>query len=159
MPLAPMLDTPGFLTRDPLLWAEASKVLYAGNISFPSARPTRILTTNFPTNASKPGDDLLLNFLSQVTSLLQTNTTTSIDLPSSWALTSNTSVPLDTYTNLTYPILIAQSQIKAIRDPFYADYAAAHAGRCPNARSVAGSIEIVTTLRIVQPVAASPHRS
>ena len=131
MPLAPMLDTPGFLTRDPLLWAEASKVLYAGNISFPSARPTRILTTNFPTNASKPGDDLLLNFLSQVTSLLQTNTTTSIDLPSSWASTSNTSVPLDTYTNLTYPILIAQSQIKAIRDPFYADYAAAHAGRKP----------------------------
>ena len=31
---------------------------------------------------------------------------------------------------------------------------AAHAGRCPNARSVAGAIEIVTTLDIVQPVAA-----
>jgi Asp-tRNA(Asn)/Glu-tRNA(Gln) amidotransferase A subunit family amidase len=131
MPLAPMLDTPGFLTRDPLLWAEASKVLYAGNISFPSARPNRILTTNFPTNASNPGDDLLLNFLSQATSLLQANTTTAIDLPTAWAATSNTSVPLDTYTNLTYPILIAQSQIKAIRDPFYADYATAHPGRKP----------------------------
>jgi len=131
MPLAPMLDTPGFLTRDPLLWAEASRILYAGNISFPSARPNRILTTDFPTNATKPGDALLLNFLSQVTSLLKANTTTAIDLPTSWALTSNTSTPLETYTNLTYPILIAQSQIKAIRDPFYADYAAAHAGRKP----------------------------
>jgi hypothetical protein len=130
MPLAPMLDTPGFLTRDPLLWAEASKVLYAGNISFPSARPTRILTTNFPTNATKPGDDLLLNFLTQVTSFLQANAT-AIDLPRSWAATSNTSTPLETYTNLTYPILIAQSQTKAIRDPFYADYAALHAGRKP----------------------------
>jgi hypothetical protein len=130
MPLAPMLDTPGFLTRDPLLWAEASKVLYAGNISFPSVRPTRILTTNFPTNATKPGDDLLLNFLTQVTSSLQANAT-AIDLPRSWAATSNTSTPLETYTNLTYPILIAQSQTKAIRDPFYADYAALHAGRKP----------------------------
>jgi hypothetical protein len=130
MPLAPMLDTPGFLTRDPLLWAEASKVLYAGNISFPSVRPTRILTTNFPTNATKPGDDLLLNFLTQVTSFLQANAT-AIDLPRSWAATSNTSTPLETYTNLTYPILIAQSQTKAIRDPFYADYAALHAGRKP----------------------------
>jgi uncharacterized OsmC-like protein len=31
---------------------------------------------------------------------------------------------------------------------------AAHAARCPNARSVAGSIEIVTNLSIVAPVAA-----
>ena len=31
---------------------------------------------------------------------------------------------------------------------------AAHAARCPNARSVSDSIEIVTHLRIVQPVAA-----
>lgn len=131
MPLAPMLDTPGFLTRDPLLWAEASKILYAGNITFPSARPTRILTTNFPTNATqKPGDDLLIDFLSKTSDFLQANTT-AIDLPTAWAITSNTSTPLDTYLNLTYPILIAQSQTKAIRDTFYADYAAAHAGRKP----------------------------
>jgi Asp-tRNA(Asn)/Glu-tRNA(Gln) amidotransferase A subunit family amidase len=131
MSLAPMLDTPGFLTRDPLLWAEASKVLYAGNISFPSARPRNILTTNFPTNATKLGDDLLIGFLSQVTSLLQAKPPTAIDLSAYWATTSNTSTPLETYTNLTYPILIAQSQTKAIRDPFYADYAALHAGRKP----------------------------
>lgn len=31
---------------------------------------------------------------------------------------------------------------------------AVHAGRCPNARSVSGSIEIITNLRIVQPVTA-----
>jgi Asp-tRNA(Asn)/Glu-tRNA(Gln) amidotransferase A subunit family amidase len=131
MPLAPMLDTPGFLTRDPLLWAQASKVLYAGNITFPSARPTRILTTNFPTNATqKPGDDLLIDFLSKISDFLQANTT-AIDLPAAWTKSSNTSTPLETYLNLTYPILIAQSQIKAIRDPFYAAYAAAHAGRKP----------------------------
>ena len=130
MPLAPELDTPGLLTRDPLLWAEASKIMYAGNISFPSARPTRILTTNFPTNATSPSDTILRNFLSQVTDLLQANTTP-IDLPTAWAATSNTSTPLETYLNLTYPILIAQSQTANIRDPFYADYAAAHAGRRP----------------------------
>lgn len=31
---------------------------------------------------------------------------------------------------------------------------AVHAGRCPNARSVGGSIDVVTNLEIVQPVAA-----
>lgn len=130
MPLAPQLDTPGFLTRDPLLWAEASRIMYAGNISFPSARPNHILTTGFPTKATEPGDEILIDFLAKVTEYLQANTT-AIDLSASWVSTSNTSTPLETYVNLTYPILIAQEQIKNIRDPFYADYAAVHSGRKP----------------------------
>jgi hypothetical protein len=33
--------------------------------------------------------------------------------------------------NITYPLLISQEQTKLVRDPFYADYAAAHEGRLP----------------------------
>lgn len=130
MPLAPELDTAGFLTRDPLLWADAAEVLYAGNISFPSGRPTSIITSGFPTNATEPGDELLINFAKQVTAFLQANTTT-IDVPAAWAASSNISDPLESYTNITYPIIIAQQQIKNIREPFYADYAAANDGRRP----------------------------
>lgn len=130
MPLAPELDTPGFLTRDPLLWAEASKVMYAGNITSPSARPTRIVTTGFPTNDTKPGDQLLINFIEQVTAFIKANTT-AIDIPTAWTATSNVNVTLDSYLNITYPIIIAQQQVKRIRDPFYADYAAANDGRLP----------------------------
>ena len=130
MPLAPELDTPGFLTRDPILWAEASKVMYAGNITSPPARTTRIVTTGFPTTASKPGDQLLIDFLEQVTAFLEANTT-AIDIPKAWASTSNVNITLESYLNITYPIIIAQQQIKRIRDPFYADYAAANDGRRP----------------------------
>jgi hypothetical protein len=130
MPLAPELDTPGFLTRDPLLWAEASQVMYKGNITSPSARPTRIVTTGFPANATKPGDQLLINFLEQVTTFMKANTTT-IDIHATWAATSNVNVTLESYLNITYPIIIAQQQVKRIRDPFYADYAAANDGRRP----------------------------
>jgi hypothetical protein len=130
MPLAPELDTPGFLTRDPLLWTEASKVMYKGNITSASARPTRIVTTGFPTNATKPGDQLLMNFLEQVTTFMKANTTT-IDIHATWAATSTVNVTLETYLNITYPIIIAQQQVKRIRDPFYADYAAANDGRRP----------------------------
>jgi Asp-tRNA(Asn)/Glu-tRNA(Gln) amidotransferase A subunit family amidase len=130
MPLAPELDTPGFLTRDPILWAEASRVMYAGNITSSPARPTRIVTTGFPMNATKPGDQLLINFLEQITTFTKANVT-AIAIPEVWAATSNVNITLESYLNITYPIIIAQQQVKRIRDPFYADYAAANDGRRP----------------------------
>ena len=130
MPLAPELDTPGFLTRDPILWAEASKVMYAGNITSPPARPARIITTGFPTEATKPGDQLLIDFLEQVTTFIKASTT-AVNIPEAWAATSNINITLESYLNITYPIIIAQQQVKRIRDPFYADYAAANDGRRP----------------------------
>lgn len=132
MPLAPELDTPGFLTRDPMLWAEASKVMYQGNITFPSARPSKIFTSGFPVNASKPSDQLLINFRDQVTGFLKANTTT-YNVTAAWAAAppANASSSLASYTNLTYAIIISQQQSKLVRDPFYADYAAAYDGRKP----------------------------
>ena len=51
MPLAPELDTSGFLTRDPVLWTEAAKALYKENITISSSYPSKILTFGFPTSA------------------------------------------------------------------------------------------------------------
>lgn len=63
MPLAPELDTAGFLTKDPLLWMEAAQVLYGPNITISRQYPKMIKTVSFPTNVSESGDELILDFL------------------------------------------------------------------------------------------------
>lgn len=132
MPLAPELDTSGFLTKDPLLWAEAAKVLYGNNITMSHKYPKKILTYEFPTNVSKNGDQLLIDFMGNLSSFLDAEVTT-LDIDAAWNETrpANITDSLDDMFGLTYAILIAQRQTALVRDPFYADYAAAHDGRRP----------------------------
>lgn len=132
MPLAPELDTSGFLTKDPLLWAEAAKVLYGNNITVSHKYPKKIMTYEFPTNVSKNGDQLLIDFMGNLSSFLGAEVTT-LDLDAVWNETrpANITDSLDDMFGLTYAILIAQRQTALVRDPFYADYAAAHDGRRP----------------------------
>ena len=54
MPLAPELDTAGFLTRDPVLWSKAQRVLYS-NLSTFTSYPRTIKAFQYPTNASEIG--------------------------------------------------------------------------------------------------------
>ncbi|KAI5207761.1 amidase signature enzyme [Aureobasidium subglaciale] len=131
MPMAPQLDTPGFLTRHPDIWIAASKVLYGENITMSHRYPSKIQTINWPTSNDSVADGLLLNFLDKVTTLLNASTTT-LNLTEQWAQThpmNVTSSVLD-LMNLTYAVLIGQ-QTTSLRDPFYAAYSAANAGRVP----------------------------
>jgi hypothetical protein len=97
----------------------------------PSPHSTCIIITGFPSNATKSGDQLLISFLKQATTILKA-TTTPINLHNTWSITSTINTTLDTYyLNITYPIIIAQQQIKRVRDPFDADYTAADDGRRP----------------------------
>nr|POE54356.1 amidase 1 [Quercus suber] len=114
MPLAPELDTAGFLTKDPAVWAAAGKVLYQDNVTISHSYPKQIKLYNFPTNATLPGDQLLIDFVTKVQAFLGA-TVQSWDIDAAWNRThSNTS-----------------EQTALVRDPFYADYAAAHSGRRP----------------------------
>jgi hypothetical protein len=124
MPLAPELDTAGFLTRDPVLWSTAQKVLY-NNLSSFAGYPKKIKTFEYPTNASESGSDaVLVGFLNKLQSFLSANVST-VNLTALWASTgpSNTTSDLDELLNITYPILISKEQIDLVRKPFYADYA------------------------------------
>lgn len=69
MPLAPELDTAGFLTKDPILWMEAAKALYGSNITVTRKYPKKIKAVSFPTNVSESGDELILDFLEGLTAL------------------------------------------------------------------------------------------
>lgn len=83
MPLAPELDTSGFLTRDPILWGEAAKALYLDNITITHSYPKHIKLYDFPTKASQPGDQLLLDFVAKVAKYMKAETT-NYDLEGSW---------------------------------------------------------------------------
>lgn len=133
MPLAPTLDTAGFLTRSPYLWGTAQSVLYGSKYKASySSYPSKIYAYNYPKNASEsPSSAVLVSFLSKLTGFLSADTS-AINLTALWASTNPTSTPpLTELLNITYPILISKEQIRLVRDPFYADYAAAHDGRTP----------------------------
>jgi hypothetical protein len=134
MPLSPVLDTAGFLTRDPILWHTAAKVLYETNITnnFTSF-PSKIITSGFPITATTPAETVLLNFLTNLEVFLNASTS-SLDYVSLWANTTPSAAgdtSINDYLNIVYPVLISQQQYNLITLPFYADYAAAHGGRRP----------------------------
>ena len=130
MPLAPQLDTPGFLTRDPVVWAEASKVMYGDNITFTSSYPSEVLTIGFPTEADDEGEQVLLDFLAGLTDFLSGNSS-AYNLTADWAETGTNDSPLNVFLNTTYATIITKAQTELVRDPFYAAYAAANDGRRP----------------------------
>ncbi|KAK2741669.1 glutamyl-tRNA amidotransferase [Colletotrichum kahawae] len=136
MPLSPTLDTPGFLTRDPRIWDEAQKALYRENYtSFVGAEvvyPKTVYTLGFPTDET-PAGQMLNKFAASLAAFLHTNVT-ELNLRKAWAATGPESVKglgLTEVLGATYATLITKEQTALVRDPFYADYAAAHDGRRP----------------------------
>ncbi|KAL8724664.1 MAG: hypothetical protein Q9181_006724, partial [Wetmoreana brouardii] len=132
MPLAPEMDTAGFLCRDPSIWKAAGTALYA-NLSFYSQYPQTIQTLNFPTTATNEASTIILSFLTQLQSFLNATKTTALNLTTSWTASRPASAPssLSSLLNITYPILISKEQTRLVRDPFFAAYAAVHDGRKP----------------------------
>lgn len=131
MPLAPELDTAGFLCRDPTIWSAAARTLYA-DLKFYDQYPKQIQTIGFPTSTDTESNTIILNFLSKLEDFLSAKTT-ALNLTSLWNTTKPLTAPasLTTLLNITYPVLISKEQINLVRDPFYAAYAAVHDGRLP----------------------------
>ncbi|KAJ0369353.1 hypothetical protein COL26b_010509 [Colletotrichum chrysophilum] len=136
MPLSPTLDTPGFLTRDPRIWDAAQKALYRDNYtSFAGAEvvyPKTVYTLGFPSDET-PAGQMLNKFAASLAAFLDTNVT-EFNLTEAWASSGPESVKglsLTEVLGATYATLITKEQTALVRDPFYADYAAAHDGRRP----------------------------
>ncbi|KAJ9486587.1 hypothetical protein VN97_g6734 [Penicillium thymicola] len=136
MPMSPLLDTAGFLTRDVQLWRAAAEVMYkdAGLKSY-TKYPKSIKTIDFPTNASTPAEGLLVEFVDKLSSFLGGANVSAFDYDALWDSTKPSTVAtnttLDSMLALTYPILISKQQYPLIAAPLYADYAAANGGRKP----------------------------
>jgi hypothetical protein len=130
MPLAPVLDTPGLLARDPIVWIEAAKAMYGANVSITDTYPRDIQTLDWPTEADSVADELLIDFLGNITDFLQAKAT-AYNMTAAWSEDNVDLEPLSTLMNLTYAIIITKQQIPLVREPFFADYAAKHDGRTP----------------------------
>ncbi|THV50889.1 hypothetical protein BGAL_0132g00210 [Botrytis galanthina] len=135
MPLSPTLDTAGFLTRDPILWHEAAKVLYGNNITSNFTEfPKKIWTSGFPENATTEAESVLLDFLAKLETFLNSTSTTALDMGALWNETTPSGAngsSIDDFLSLVYPTLITQQQYSLLAEPFYADYAAANDGARP----------------------------
>ena len=131
MPLAPQLDTAGFLTRDPAIWIAAAKALYA-DLPFYSTYPKKLYTVGFPTSADGEADAVTLAFLAKLEGFLSTSAT-ALNLSALWTSTlpAGADASLNDFLNITYPILISKEQTMLVRDPFFKAYAAVHDGRRP----------------------------
>ncbi|KAJ6437054.1 peptidyl-prolyl cis-trans isomerase-like 4 [Purpureocillium lavendulum] len=131
MPLSPVLDTAGFLTRDPYLWDVANQVLYGSNYTSLSGKkpnyPKNIYTISFPTsNTSSAAAPLLLGFAESLATFIG-GKTTPLNVTNEWAANppaGSNNVSLTSLLTNTYPMLISKQQIQLLRTPFYADYAA-----------------------------------
>ncbi|KAJ4290080.1 hypothetical protein N0V88_006586 [Collariella sp. IMI 366227] len=137
MPLSPTLDTPGFLVRDPYIWEAANAALYGKSYTSLAKKkpkyPKKIYTMGFPTNTDTPAAKLLVDFANALAKFVAGNVTT-LNLSTEWSATKPADagdITLSTLLNTTYATIIAKEQTPLIRDPFYRDYAAAHAGRRP----------------------------
>jgi hypothetical protein len=131
--LAPQLDTAGLLARDPAVWQTASQVLYPSiSFSWPSF-PMKLQTISFASN--DPLDPVTLavgTFIDKLASYLSSSVT-SIDLSISWEHShpEGFSSDIGTVLDTVYPTIISKEQTRLVRDPFFAQYAAAFSGRRP----------------------------
>ncbi|KAL9044685.1 MAG: hypothetical protein Q9214_002193 [Letrouitia sp. 1 TL-2023] len=136
MPLAPELDTAGFL--DPAIWTATAKAAYEG-LQFYDKYPKTLRTIGFPTPETVATDStvaqanrILLAFLVKLEAFLGTNAT-ALNYTALWDQTKpDPNLPsLSILLNRTYPTTITKEQTKNVRNPFYADYGAVHDGRLP----------------------------
>ncbi|RYO19300.1 hypothetical protein AA0111_g10452 [Alternaria arborescens] len=130
MPLSPVLDTPGLLARNPQVWMEAAQAMYGPNITITSNYPTSIHTLGWPTAVDDVADELLMDFLGNMTEFLSADAT-AYNVTASFDAANADIAPLTTFMNLTYALLITKQQTELVREPFYADYAAINDGRLP----------------------------
>ncbi|CAN9468423.1 unnamed protein product [Alternaria alternata] len=111
-------------------WMEAAQAMYGPNMTITSNYPASIQTLGWPTTVDNVADQLLIDFLGNVTEFLSANAT-AYNVTASFDAANADIAPLTTFMNLTYALLITKQQTELVREPFYADYAAIHDGRLP----------------------------
>ncbi|KAH6630754.1 amidase signature domain-containing protein [Chaetomium sp. MPI-SDFR-AT-0129] len=130
MPLAPELDTPGFLVRDVELWDRANSVLYGEKYSSLSQEekvewPGEVYTLGFPEDDTEdPADKMFVQFARQLAKFVG-GEVKPLDLEKEWAKTKPSeagNVTLTQLLNTTYITIIGKQQTTLVRDPFYRDY-------------------------------------
>lgn len=134
VPLAPELDTAGFLVRDPKLWTTAAKAMYANMTTSYTGCPKSILTYDLPTAGTSDltaGDQVVVDFVQKLASFLSANVSAN-NYTEQWTQTHPENTPADVqeFVGTTWAVLCALEQTELVRKPFE-KYSAKYNGRIP----------------------------
>lgn len=136
-PLAPTLDTPGVVARDPALLDAAQKALYGSNytslvgVEAPEY-PKTVYVMDWPLGKRREVDGMLGRFLNATVEITGA-TVERLDLEMLWKSTRPEEVgdvDLATYLNTTYATLVASEQWDLVGKQFFTDYAGALPTSC-----------------------------
>ncbi|KAK7461377.1 hypothetical protein VKT23_008554 [Stygiomarasmius scandens] len=137
VPLSPIMDTGGYMTRSPKLFSKFGKEWYAETFkTFPSFPKILLMSTDFD-GVSRPAMTVYNDFVGKLQQFLGGNAsgvsvTRDFSIPSLWNQTSGVGIPVQTFVNETYPTLIAFYQWTNVGKPLFDDYAALNGGRNPH---------------------------
>jgi len=132
MPLSDILDTAGYMTRDPKLFQTFGKNWYAGSFkSFPKFPKKMMLSTSFE-HVSPAATAIYNDFFDKLSNFLGATVQANFSIPNAWNATSGTGIPINTFLNETYPTLIAFHQWTVLGSKLFADFAAQNDGRNPH---------------------------
>ncbi|KAH8112112.1 amidase signature enzyme [Phellopilus nigrolimitatus] len=133
MPLSDVLDTAGYLARDPRLFRSFGKAWYGENTMFRSypSFPTKLLLSPDFQGLTPAATDVYNSFFAQLQACLGASVQ-NFTIADAWNTTSGVGVPVNSYLNETYPTLIAFHQWTVLGAKLFEDYAAANGGRKPH---------------------------
>lgn len=144
MPLSPVFDTAGVLTRDAKMWKTFGD-WWLQNFTQYNQYPKKILipvdifgSSYLSTPPQNGTADAMFNtFIQKLEGFLNT-TRTEFNMTTMWNTTSpiianvsNPPPPLTEYLNTTYAFIAFTDQVPLVADPFIHDYQAAHGGDMP----------------------------
>ncbi|EIM85123.1 amidase signature enzyme [Stereum hirsutum FP-91666 SS1] len=132
VPLNDVLDTGGFIARDPNLFATFGKSWYSGSFDSYSSFPTKMFVSSEFESVSDAAFALYSDFFDKVKGYLGAEVTSNFSIPGYWNETSDVGVPLTTLLNTTYATMVAYHQWTVVGQPFFSDFAAANEGRNPH---------------------------
>ncbi|THU86122.1 amidase signature enzyme [Dendrothele bispora CBS 962.96] len=137
VPLSPVMDTSGYMSRSPKLFSKFGKEWYAETFqSYPSFPKTLLMSTDFDV-ISRPAMDVYNGFVDKLQGFLGGNSsgvsvTREFSISALWNQTSGVGLPVQLFANATYPTLIAFYQWNNVGVPLFKDYAALNGGRNPH---------------------------
>ncbi|THG97905.1 hypothetical protein EW145_g7517, partial [Phellinidium pouzarii] len=133
MPLSDVLDTAGYLARDPYLFRDFGKAWYGENPMFQDYKkfPSKLLLSPSLQSMSPAATEVFDDFIANLQKFLGASVH-NFSIAEAWNETSGVDIPVNTYMNETYSTITAFHQWTTVGAPLFKDYAAAHGGRNPH---------------------------
>ncbi|KAF5344802.1 hypothetical protein D9758_014416 [Tetrapyrgos nigripes] len=132
LPLSPILDTAGYLTRSPKLFSSFGKAWYGESFQSYPAFPKKLLVSDDFLSVTDAANAVYRPWIEKLRSFLGGETAGNYSIEGHWNASSGIQAELGVYLNETYATLVAYYQWTNVGKPLFEDYAAQNGGRSPH---------------------------